>query len=586
VLDCNTRAVSIGGDYTSIPGNWIFVWSGLGLDSSQINWHNPIVETEGAYELSLIDELHQCVTPSSTVEVEDRAYIPEIVLQVLDTLDCQLQTVRISANGSQSGEGVHYRWYREDVLIPDENYPFIYVTEPGIYSFEVLDDLTHCSAIDEIEVIEDHTFPIADAGAPKHLDCNITNVALDGEDSQAGPSITYEWHILGQGNITSGSNTNMPIVDNPGIYEIVVIDTLNGCSNSDTVVVTQDITLPTVDAGDDQTIDCQSTEVQLAGSFDVSGQDYVLNWLAPGSQEVIGQTLQLTVSQPGIYQLEVANLENGCKGKDEVEVDIIDNAPKQMSVRKQDNSCYQTNDAYIVINATTGGTPPFLYSLNGDDFSNQSIFSDLEAGSFSLQVEDANGCKLDTTITIREGNDLAVELGDDLFIDFGESVEIEAQISPSEDSLVSLVWNVQDSINCFDYLCTSFEATPLLTSTYHVTIRDTNGCVREDDITVFVNKPRDVYIPNGFSPNGDGINDRLMVYSGRHVAYVKSFLIFNRWGETVFEVYDFPPNDPTYGWDGTYRSQIYNPQVFTYFAQVVFIDGEEKLFKGDVTLVK
>ncbi|HRF40788.1 MAG TPA: gliding motility-associated C-terminal domain-containing protein, partial [Saprospiraceae bacterium] len=93
-------------------------------------------------------------------------------------------------------------------------------------------------------------------------------------------------------------------------------------------------------------------------------------------------------------------------------------------------------------------------------------------------------------------------------------------------------------------------------------------------------------IPNAFSPNNDGTNDRLMVFAGEDVAYIRSFQVFNRWGESVFEVYNFPPNDPAYGWDGNHRAQLYNAAVFAYFAEVEFIDGSVKLFKGDVTLIK
>ena len=67
---------------------------------------------------------------------------------------------------------------------------------------------------------------------------------------------------------------------------------------------------------------------------------------------------------------------------------------------------------------------------------------------------------------------------------------------------------------------------------------------------------------------------------------VHSFLIFNRWGEPVFQVYNFPTNDPAYGWNGSENGKVFNSQVFTYFAEVEFIDGEVVLFKGDVILMK
>ncbi|MCB0567483.1 MAG: gliding motility-associated C-terminal domain-containing protein, partial [Phaeodactylibacter sp.] len=121
---------------------------------------------------------------------------------------------------------------------------------------------------------------------------------------------------------------------------------------------------------------------------------------------------------------------------------------------------------------------------------------------------------------------------------------------------------------------------------YEVTVRDSNGCVAEDDIMIFVNRKRNVYIPSGFSPNDDGKNDRFYIFGDETVAQIRSFRIFNRWGESVYEIYGFPPNDPAFGWNGTFRGELMNPAVFAYMAEVEFSDGEVVLFYGDVTLAR
>lgn len=76
-----------------------------------------------------------------------------------------------------------------------------------------------------------------------------------------------------------------------------------------------------------------------------------------------------------------------------------------------------------------------------------------------------------------------------------------------------------------------------------------------------------------------------MIFSGKDVVGIRSFQIYNRWGENVFEVYDFLPNNPAYGWDGRFRGIPCNSAVFVWYAEVEFVDGEIILFKGDVTLV-
>jgi gliding motility-associated-like protein len=134
--------------------------------------------------------------------------------------------------------------------------------------------------------------------------------------------------------------------------------------------------------------------------------------------------------------------------------------------------------------------------------------------------------------------------------------------------------------------CDVQEFLPFQQTSVNVTIIDTSGCSAEDVITVFVKKDRAIYVPNAFSPNGDGPNDVFMIYSGQDVVRIKEFLIFDRWGESVHEYYDFVPNNPAYGWDGTHKGQAMDPAVFVWFAVVEFIDGQEVLFEGDVTLVR
>ncbi|MCC6725403.1 MAG: gliding motility-associated C-terminal domain-containing protein, partial [Saprospiraceae bacterium] len=90
-----------------------------------------------------------------------------------------------------------------------------------------------------------------------------------------------------------------------------------------------------------------------------------------------------------------------------------------------------------------------------------------------------------------------------------------------------------------------------------------------------------------FSPNGDGINDVFMIFSdGKSVKSVNSLKVFSRWGESVFELFDFPPDDYNYGWNGNYRGELLDVAVFVYYAEVEYIDGKKQLLKGDVTLVR
>jgi gliding motility-associated-like protein len=127
---------------------------------------------------------------------------------------------------------------------------------------------------------------------------------------------------------------------------------------------------------------------------------------------------------------------------------------------------------------------------------------------------------------------------------------------------------------------------PYYTTTYEIQAVDENGCTAINEVTISVKKPRAVYIPNAFSPNGDGDNEKFTVYAGGEVVQVNYLRIFSRWGELLFENDNFGPNDERLGWDGYFKGDVVQSGVYVYVAEVLFVDGEALLFKGDLTVLK
>jgi len=113
-----------------------------------------------------------------------------------------------------------------------------------------------------------------------------------------------------------------------------------------------------------------------------------------------------------------------------------------------------------------------------------------------------------------------------------------------------------------------------------------NTCTDSDTAIVVVNKGRRVFIPTAFSPNSDDLNDVFTVYGGAGVTGVKKMMVFDRWGELLFEQSNFAPNDPAYGWDGTFKGKPVPTNAFVYYIEVEFNDGQVLAYKGDVTMIK
>lgn len=122
-------------------------------------------------------------------------------------------------------------------------------------------------------------------------------------------------------------------------------------------------------------------------------------------------------------------------------------------------------------------------------------------------------------------------------------------------------------------------ASPANTTTYIVTITDTGGCAVTRQVTVTIIHTNKFFIPNTFSPNGDGSNDLLYVRGNN--LYGVRFTIFDRWGEMIFET-----NDPNIPWDGTFKGKELDPGVFTWIVTVNFDDGKSATTTGTVTLVR
>jgi gliding motility-associated-like protein len=119
---------------------------------------------------------------------------------------------------------------------------------------------------------------------------------------------------------------------------------------------------------------------------------------------------------------------------------------------------------------------------------------------------------------------------------------------------------------------------PLETTTYCATVTNANGCKREACVEVQVRAESTLYIPNVFTPNGDGINDEFHIASYNLSEF--DIKIFNRWGQLLFQT-----NDPLKGWDGSFRGQtVAGVYVFTLKAKGN--DGSEYRKSGHITLIQ
>ena len=164
------------------------------------------------------------------------------------------------------------------------------------------------------------------------------------------------------------------------------------------------------------------------------------------------------------------------------------------------------------------------------------------------------------------------------------SAQSDATINIGQTATVSAtggltyLWSPVDGLACAS--CATTAASPYVTTIYIVKGFDMYGCKNMDTVVVTVDYIcADFFVPNVFSPNGDGLNDVVNIHGACIASY--NFQIFNRWGELVFET-----KDPAVSWDGTFRGKPMDTGVFMYSADGITRDGSPFSAKGNITLLR
>jgi gliding motility-associated-like protein len=261
---------------------------------------------------------------------------------------------------------------------------------------------------------------------------------------------------------------------------------------------------------------------------------------------------------------------------------VLDSLPTlELQLTTDSASCFGAMDGILISETVSGGTPPYRYSLDGEVYQSSSIFTGLPAGVYTLYLQDAEACLDSFPATIGAPPPLTLALPPDTTLQLGESLDIVPTYGGLPDFFS---WQPPLFLNCMD--CPIPTATPTQTTRYQLTIGNGDNCTLTEAITIFVEKPRRVYIPNAVSPNDDGVNDGFRLYPGTGVERILSTRIFSRWGELVFEAENYVPDNTQPTWDGTFRGEKMQSAVFTYVIEVQFVDGVVVPFTGALYLVR
>ena len=126
------------------------------------------------------------------------------------------------------------------------------------------------------------------------------------------------------------------------------------------------------------------------------------------------------------------------------------------------------------------------------------------------------------------------------------------------------------------------EVMPLSTTRYQIVASDSLGCRYDTSWLVSVDRQNSIYIPNAFSPNGDGVNDEFRVFPGLGVAAVLELSLYDRWGDRIYHRSDC---GASCSWSGILRGQVAPPGIYAYAIRIEYIDGKTRWLSGEVQLL-
>lgn len=407
----------------------------------------------------------------------------------------------------------------------------------------------------------------ADACAPSLLNFAGEFVRTDTS------AVTWKWDF-GNGNTAQVIKPAAQIFDVAGEYSVTA-EAINsdGCYDS----VTSKIIIhpkPIVNAGADTAI-CRFNSLTLHAA---GAQSYL--WGA--DQSLSCTACANPVAKPGqtaIYHLTGKTV-FGCTNEDSIVVKVMQ--PFKIEVSKDDTLCRGES---LVLSATGAQLYQWTPSSYLDNANIGTPKSTPDASiTYSVTGKDSVGCFNDKkTVTLKVYPKPAIEItnGENITLSAGANINL---LTKNSADINKWKWTPDKWLSCSS--CAQTITSPQSTITYKVTGFNEGKCEAQDEITVnIVCNNANIYIPNTFSPNNDGSNDAFYP-RGTGMYSVKSFKIFNRWGQMVFSKNNIRANDPLFGWDGTMNGMQSQPDVYIYMMEVICSNNTVLPFKGNVTLIR
>ncbi|MEZ4982043.1 MAG: HYR domain-containing protein [Saprospiraceae bacterium] len=454
-IGCGQSSIMLDGTGSDSGPDINYNWtSSNGNILSGGNTATPTVDMPGTYTLEVTNTANGCSATSSVdVTLNNSAVManagPDLVIT------CNNSIVTLDGSSSSSGPDIEYSWMTNDGnIVSGTNLVSIDINAGGTYVLTVIDNLNNCEDQDTVLVTENTVIPMVDAGMNDTLYCLQDTAILMGTTTP-GINAEFSWSTS-NGNIKSGQNEAIAVVDASGTYILVVTDLGNGCAASDTVEILEfnapEITLDSI------------REILCNGDSDGYLSISISGGLAPfnilwSNGDTTTETSNLSA---GTYTVEITDA-LGCADT----MDFIINEPSAFSLNTTatGETSAGANDGTAMV-AISGGTLP--YSVNWSNGDTTLSINNLTPGSYFVSVTDGNNCMAADTIIVNSFDcNLTAAITTNNLACFGDT-NGAANITISNGLAPFIIeWSNGD---------TGFMSENLGQGTYNVSVTDANNC--------------------------------------------------------------------------------------------------------------
>ena len=471
VLTCATTTVAVTSAVDGGRAPYQIAWT----DASDVcigRTETVTVSEPGTYTVTATGA-NGC-TASDTVTVAENVAAPAVTASADGTLTCAVTEVALHATIA-GGSGPFEIAWTDALGACIGRTETVNVSEPGTYTITATGQ-NGCAASDTVTVAEDIAPPVVNATANGTITCANPMVCLSVEISSESEPYTIEW-VNGSGAVLASTRNVM--VEEAGTYTVTVVGQ-NGCSITDTVVVSEDIAPPVVNACVSGVITCATPQVMLSAEISGGTEPYAIEWLDELSS-VLATTPTILVVQTGTYTVSVVGA-NGCVATDTVDVEG-DLAPPRVEVTSSGDLTCTSPEATLTA-TIEGGRPPYEIAwidASGTWIGKEDTVVIDAAGEYTVAVTGANGCTGRASVTVAEDFRVPalVVTVDGTLTCATPMVHVDVEITGGAEPF-SIVWADDEGRT----VATTRSLTVDEPGTYNVTVTGANGCTASGAVAV------------------------------------------------------------------------------------------------------